>query len=128
MGSSPCSSRPAPASHTTWAVMSRSASPPSPSCCATSWCSTNLCTYWSSDLDHQVCDGKTLHGSIEPTPGGGSAFIAQVTLYSVALGVAISQACYATGKNREGAVLRQLLGEELDLKDVLIQAEPAHNA
>ena len=75
-----------------------------------------------------MCDGKTLHGSIEPTPGGGSAFIAQVTLYSVALGVAISQACYATGKNREGAVLRQLLGEELDLKDVLIQAEPAHNA
>jgi hypothetical protein len=39
-----------------------------------------------------VCDGKTLRGSIEPTGGGGSAFIAQVTLYSAALGVAN---CYA---------------------------------
>ena len=28
---------------------------------------------------------------MEPTAGGGSAFIAQVTLYSAALGVAISQ-------------------------------------
>lgn len=48
------------------------------------------------ELDQLVCAGKTLRGSIEPTPGGGSAFIAQVTLYSAALGVAISQACYAT--------------------------------
>jgi hypothetical protein len=38
------------------------------------------------------CDGKTLSGSIEPTAGGGSAFIAQVTLYSAALGVAY---CFA---------------------------------
>ena len=52
------------------------------------------------DLDQLVCValgfreaiGKTLRGSIEPTPGGGSAFIAQVTLYSAALGVAN---CYA---------------------------------
>ena len=28
------------------------------------------------DLDQLVCDGKTLRGSIEHTPGGGSAFIA----------------------------------------------------
>ena len=41
---------------------------------------------------------------------GGSAFIAQVTLYSSALGVAISQACYPTSSNHERAVLRQLLG------------------
>ena len=53
----------------------------------------------AADLDQLVCDGKTLRGSIEPTAGGGSAFIAQVTLYSAALGVAISQACYATGEN-----------------------------
>ena len=71
----------------------------------------------AADLDQMVCDGKTLRGSIEPTPGGGSAFIAQVTLYSAALGVAISQACYATGENHERAVLRQLLGE-LDLKSL----------
>jgi hypothetical protein len=35
-------------------------------------------------LDQLVCGGKTLRGSIEPTPGGSLAFIAQVTLYSVA--------------------------------------------
>jgi hypothetical protein len=77
------------------------------------------------DLDQLVCDGKSLRGSIEPTAGGGSAFIAQMTLYSAALGVAISQACYATAENHERAVLRQLLGE-LDLEGVLIQADALH--
>jgi predicted transposase YbfD/YdcC len=48
-----------------------------------------------------------------------------VTLYSAALGVEISQACYATGENHERAVLRQLLGE-LDLEGVLIQADALH--
>jgi hypothetical protein len=76
-------------------------------------------------LDQLVCDGKTLRGSIESTPCVGSAFIAQVTLYSAALGVAISQTCYATGENHERAVLRQLLGE-LDLNGVLIQADALH--
>ncbi len=79
----------------------------------------------AADLDQLVCDGKTLRGSIEPTPGGGSAFIALVTLYSSALGVAISQAFYATGENHERAVLRQLLGE-LDLEGVPIQADALH--
>ena len=73
----------------------------------------------AADLDQLVCDGKTRRGSMEVTPGGGSAFIAQVTLYSAALGVAISQACYATGENHERAVLKQLLGV-LDLEGVLI--------
>ena len=79
----------------------------------------------AADLDQLVCDGKTLRGSIEPTAGGGSAFIAQVTLYSAALGVAISQACYATGENHERAVLRKLHGE-LNLEGVLIQADALH--
>jgi hypothetical protein len=79
----------------------------------------------ATELDQLICDGKTLRGSIEPTARGGSAFIAQVTLYSAALGVAISQACYATGDNHERAVLRQLLGE-LDLEGVLIQADALH--
>ena len=79
----------------------------------------------AADLDQLVCDGKTLRGSIEPTSGGGSAFIAQVTLYSAALGVAIAQACYATGDNHERAVLQKLLGE-LDLDGVLIQADALH--
>ena len=65
----------------------------------------------AAGLDQLVRDSKTLRGSIEPSAGGGSAFIAQVTLYSAALGVAISQACYATGETHERAVLRQLLGE-----------------
>ena len=79
----------------------------------------------AADIDQLVCDGKTLRGSIEPTAGGGSEFIAQVTLYSAALGVAISQACYATGENHERAVLKKLLGE-LDLEGVLIQADALH--
>ena len=79
----------------------------------------------AKELDTLICDGKTLRGSIEPTAAGGSAFIAQVTLYSAALGVAISQACYATGENHERAVLRQLLGE-LDLEGVVIQADALH--
>jgi hypothetical protein len=48
-----------------------------------------------------------------------------VTLYSAALGVAISQASYATGDNHERAVLKKLLGE-LDLEGVLIQADALH--
>jgi hypothetical protein len=79
----------------------------------------------AADLDQLVCDGKTLRGSMEPTAGGGSAFIAQATLYWAALGLAISQACYANGENHKRAVLRQLLGE-LDLDGVLIQADALH--
>ncbi|MFS6818300.1 transposase family protein [Synechococcus lacustris Tous-12m] len=79
----------------------------------------------AADLDQRVCDGKTLRGSIEPTAGGGSAFIAQVTIYSSALGVAISQACYPTSSNHDRAVLRQLLGQ-LDREGVLIQADALH--
>ena len=48
-----------------------------------------------------------------------------MTLYSAALGLAISQACYATGKNHERAVLRQMLSE-LDLEGVLIKADARH--
>ncbi len=77
------------------------------------------------DLDQLACDGKSIRGSIEPTAGGCSAFIAQVTLYSAALGMAISQACYSTGENHERAALRQLLGE-LDLEGVLSQADALH--
>lgn len=48
-----------------------------------------------------------------------------MTLYSAALGVAISQACNATGENHERAVLKKLLGE-LDHEGVLIQADALH--
>ena len=72
-----------------------------------------------------ICNGKPLRGSIEPTSGGGSAFIAQVTLDSAALGVAIAQTCYTTGANHERAVLQQLLGE-LDLDGILSQEDALH--
>ena len=87
----------------------------------------------SEDLDQLVCYPKMLRCSIGPTDGGGSAFIAQVKLYSTAVGTAncpaeagsYSQAGYATGENHEWSVLRQLLGE-LDLEGVLIQADALH--
>ena len=40
------------------------------------------------DPDQLICDGKTLRVSIVSTASGGSAFIAQVSLYLAALGVA----------------------------------------
>ena len=43
-----------------------------------------------------------------------------MTLYSAALGVAIAQACYATGEDHERAVQQKLLGE-LDLEGILIR-------
>jgi len=46
----------------------------------------------ATDLDQLVCDGKTLRGSIEATAIGGSAFMAQVTLDSAELALAIAQA------------------------------------
>ncbi len=79
----------------------------------------------AADLEQLVYDGKTLRGSFEPMAGSGSAFIAQVSLYSTALSVAISQACYATGENHERAVLKQLMGQ-LDLEGMLIQADALH--
>jgi hypothetical protein len=63
----------------------------------------------AADLDQLVCDGKTLRGSIEPITGGGSAFIAQVTLYSAALGVAISQACYVGTPEKARSAAAQLV-------------------
>jgi hypothetical protein len=45
--------------------------------------------------------------------------------YSAALGVAISQGCYATDENHERPVLRKLLNE-LNLEGVLIQADALH--
>ncbi len=41
-------------------------------------------------LDNLVCDGKTLRGSIAKTASGAAMFIAQVSLYSQTLGVAIA--------------------------------------
>jgi len=47
-----------------------------------------------------VCDGKTLRGSIGQTDSGAATFIAQVSLYSQSLGMAIAQTTYATSAIR----------------------------
>ncbi len=76
-------------------------------------------------LDTLVCDGKTLRGSIAETASGAAMFIAQVSLYSQTLGVAIAQTTYATDAGGEIQALRQLL-EAVELEGVLVQADALH--
>ena len=76
-------------------------------------------------LDTLVCDGKTLRGSIAETDSGAARFIAQVSLYSQSLGVAIAQTTYATDAGSETQALRQLL-DAIELESVLVQADALH--
>jgi hypothetical protein len=76
-------------------------------------------------LDSLVCDGKTLRGSIAETDSGAAKFIAQVSLYSQSLGVAIAQTTYATDAGSETQALRQLL-DAIELEGVLVQADALH--
>ena len=74
-------------------------------------------------LDQLVCDGKTLRGSVVETEDGSShRFVAQVTVYARALGIALTQKTYDTGESSERAALKELLST-LDLDGVLIQAD-----
>ena len=77
-------------------------------------------------LDTLVCDGKTLRGSIAETDSGAASFIAQVSLYSQSLRVAIAQTTYATDAGSETQALRQLL-EAIELEGVLVQADALHS-
>jgi hypothetical protein len=79
----------------------------------------------SDAIDTLVCDGKTLRGSIAETDSGAATFIAQVSLYSQSLGVAIAQTTYATDAGSETHALRQLL-EAIELEGVLVQADALH--
>jgi len=76
-------------------------------------------------LDTLVCEGKTLRGSIVENDTGPARFIAQVSLYSQSLGVAIGQTTYATDASSDIQTLRQLL-EVVDLDGVLVQADALH--
>jgi len=76
-------------------------------------------------VDTLVCDGKTLRGSIDQKPAAAATFIAQVSLYSQALGVAIAQTTYATDESSETAALQRLLSG-IELSDVLVQADALH--
>ena len=79
----------------------------------------------AEELDTLVCDGKTPLGSIAENKTGAKRFIAQVSLYSQTLGVAIAQTTYATDAGGEIQALRQLL-EVVDLEDVLLKADALH--
>jgi hypothetical protein len=78
-------------------------------------------------VDTLVCDGKTLRGSIDQKPGAAATFIAQVSLYSQPLGVAIAQTTYATDESSETAALKRLLSG-IELGDVLVQADALHGS
>jgi hypothetical protein len=72
-----------------------------------------------------VCDGKTLRGSIAETASGAARFIAQVSLYSNTLGVAIAQNTYSTDAGSEIGALRELL-DRVELTGMLVQADALH--
>jgi hypothetical protein len=76
-------------------------------------------------LEQLVCDGKTLRGSAIQTGDGSHRFVAQVTVYARALGVALAQKAYDTHESSERAALQELLSS-LDLDGVLIQADALH--
>jgi len=70
-------------------------------------------------------DGKTLRGSIAENATGAARFIAQVSLYSNSLGVAIAQNTYATDGGSEIKALRELL-DRVELEGLLVQADALH--
>jgi hypothetical protein len=72
-----------------------------------------------------VCDGKTLRGSIADNASGAARFIAQVSMYSNTLGIAIAQSTYATDAGNEISALRELL-ERVELTGMLAQADALH--
>ena len=79
----------------------------------------------AESVETLVCDGKTLRGSIAENASGAARFIAQVSLYSNTLGVAIAQSTYATDAGSEIGALRELL-DRVDLTGMLVQADALH--
>jgi hypothetical protein len=79
----------------------------------------------AESVETLVCDGKTLRGSIAENASGAARFIAQVSLYSNSLGVAIAQSTYATDAGSEIGALRELL-DGVDLTGMLVQADALH--
>jgi hypothetical protein len=76
-------------------------------------------------LEHLVCDGKTLKGSAIETDEGHHLFVAQVTVYARALGIALAQTSYDTHESSERAALKELLST-MKLDGKLIQADALH--
>lgn len=76
-------------------------------------------------MDQFVCDGKTLRCSAIETEDGNHRFVAQVTVYARAIGVALAQKAYDTSESSERAALQELLAS-LDLEGFITQAEALH--
>jgi hypothetical protein len=76
-------------------------------------------------LAQLVCNGKRLRGSAIETEDGHHRFVAQVTVYARALGVALAQKTYDTHESSERTAIKELLCS-LDLNGVLIQADALH--
>jgi hypothetical protein len=64
----------------------------------------------AAGLDQLLCDGNTLRGSAIETDDSSHRFVAQVTDYARALGVALVQKAYDTHESSERAPLKELLG------------------
>lgn len=93
------------------------------------WMQTYPAVVEAGGVEGLVCDGKTLRGSaVTATKADGTpfqAFVAQVTLYSAQLGIALAQSCYDTRDSHEQQVLQQLL-QEVQLEGLLIQTDALH--
>jgi len=76
-------------------------------------------------LEQLVCDGKTLRVSAVETEVGNHRFVAQVTVYARALGIALAQKVYDTHESSERAALKQLLSS-LEPEGTLIHADALH--
>jgi hypothetical protein len=79
----------------------------------------------TATIDSLVCDGKTLRGSIAEHAAGAARFIAQMSLYTNTLGVAVAQSTDATDAGSEIQALRELL-DRVELSGLLVQADAVH--
>ena len=76
-------------------------------------------------LESLLCDGKTLRGSRQPGQDVSQTFVAVVTVYVQALGVALAQASYSTDTSHEQAALQGLL-IDLPIEEAVVQADALH--
>jgi hypothetical protein len=76
-------------------------------------------------LDQLVCNGKTLRATAIETDDSNHRFVAEVTDYARALGVALARTTNYTHASSEKTAPKELLGR-LDLNGVLIQADALH--
>jgi hypothetical protein len=76
-------------------------------------------------LQSLLCDGKTLRGSKLAGEDASQTFVAVVTVYVQALGVALAQASYRSDQSHEQAALQGLL-IDLPLEEAVVQADALH--